>query len=362
MPSSSSSQEKWWAKTYTNSKAIGGGQWTNLLENQLSRYGAISRVVSELAPGAKMFLVSDSDDTTVGPLNIGAEFPVDKDGVARVYTTIQAAVNAASANRGDVVLVMPGYDHTLARTDSWATAGVSVIGLGEGNGRPIVRYGATTDEVGIKANNVTVKNLRFLADADSVARGLDLDSGFSGAVVKNCVFDFDSNASNFVTMLRVGQSDVLIEDNRFIAEDTAGCGKGIELLGGYAYNLIIRKNYFYGQFDTVGDTTNNAAAIACALVHDSGDTVLSNIEISENTIVSTDTASAVLINLVPTAVSPIRGIVRDNILTSYDTATADTAQVAFGTVLPINNNFISADSDDIEGIVGWSSKYGVKDS
>src|SRR3990167_8306087 len=105
-----------------------------MLESQHSRYGAISRVVPELAPGAKMFLVSDSDDTTVGPLNIGAEFPVDKDGVARVYTTIQAAVNAASANRGDVVLVMPGYDHTLARTDSWATAGVSVIGLEEGNG------------------------------------------------------------------------------------------------------------------------------------------------------------------------------------------------------------------------------------
>src|SRR3990167_8669480 len=150
-----------------------------MTQNQLSRYGAISRPV-DVPIGAKLFLVCDSDDTTVGPLNLGAEFPVDGDGVVRVYTTIQAGVNAAAGNRGDVVLVLPGYDHTLARTDSWSTAGVSIIGLGSGNGRPIIRYGATTDEVGIKANNVTVKNIRFLADADSVARGLDLDTGYSG--------------------------------------------------------------------------------------------------------------------------------------------------------------------------------------
>ena len=331
-------------------------------ENQLSRYGAISRVVPELSPGAKMFLVCDSDDTTTGQGDIGAEFPVDKDGVARVYTTIQAAVNAAEANRGDVVLVMPGFDYTLARADSWATAGVKVIGLGYGMDRPILRYSAITSEVGIAANNVMVRNLRFLADVDSVARGLDLDSGFSGGIVQNCIFDFDTNTSNFATMVRVAQADAIIEGNEFIAEDTAGCGKGIELLGGYADNIKIRKNYFYGQFDTVGDSTNNAAAIACALVHDSGDTILSNIEISENVIVSTDSAAATLINLVPTAVSPIRGIVRDNRFVSYDTATADTAQVAFGTVLPINNVMISADSDDLEGIVGWSLKAGVKDS
>src|SRR3990167_4143632 len=143
-----------------------------MLENQLSRYGAIVKQIPELAPGAKVFLVSDSDDTTVGPLNLGSEFPVDKDGVTRVYTTIQAAVNACTAGRGDVVLVLPGYDHTLGRADSWSTAGVHVIGLGDGNSKPIIRYTTATDEVGIGASNVHVKNLRFLAAVDSTARAL----------------------------------------------------------------------------------------------------------------------------------------------------------------------------------------------
>lgn len=334
-----------------------------MLENQLSRYGAISRIIPDLAPGAKVFLVCDSDDTTVGPMNLGAEFPADKDGVARVYTTIQAGVNAASANRGDVVLVMPGYDHTLSRADSWATAGVSVIGLGGSNNRPIIRYGATTDEVGIKANNVTVRNIRFLADADSVARGLDLDTGYSGARIQNCVFDFDSNASNFVSMLRIGQANVLIEGNEFRAEDTAGCGKGIEFLGGYGDYAKIRNNVFHGQFDTVGDTTNNAAAIAIAVVHDSGDTKLTGIEISGNTFCVTDTAVTSVINFGATGVSPIRGIVSNNIIASYDTAASDSDIINAGGLIFVHNWMKSADSDRSEVLLSQQAKFpGVQDS
>jgi hypothetical protein len=334
-----------------------------MLENQLSRYGAISRIVPELAPGAKMFLVCDSDDTTVGPLNLGAEFPVDKEGVARVYTTVQAAVNAASNSRGDVVLVMPGYDHTLSRADSWATAGVSVIGLGKGNLRPTIRYGATTDEVGIAADNVSVKNIRFLADADSVSRGLDLDTGFSGARIQNCLFDFDSNAMNFVSMLRIGQKNVVIEDNEFRAEDTAGCGKGIEFFGGYGDYAKIRRNVFHGQFDTVGDTTNNAAMIAIAVVHDSGDTKLTGIEISGNIFNPTDTAATKVINFGATAVSPIRGVVANNIIASYDTAAADSDVITAGGLIFVHNWMKSADSDRSEVLLSEQAKLpGLQDS
>jgi hypothetical protein len=333
-----------------------------MLENQLSRYGAISRSIPHLAPGAKLFLVSDSDDTTVGPLNLGAEFPVDKDGVARVYTTIQAAVNAASASRGDVVLVLPGYDHTLARADTWATAGVHIIGIGYGEQRPTVRYGAATDEVGIAADYVHVSGLRFLAAADSIARAVDLDTAFGGAHIENCVWDWNATTNDFRTMLRIGQQNCLIENNHFRAEDTAGAGKGIEFLGGYADYTRIRNNSFYGQFDTVGDTSNNAGAIAIAVSHDSQDTVLSGVEITGNTIVSTDTAAALLINMAATAVAPVRGIVDGNKLATYDTATADTAQVAFGGLLPLNNTMITGDSDIQQSVVGTRVMRGVLDS
>lgn len=332
--------------------------------SQLSRYGAISRVIPDLAPGAKVFFVADSDDTNAGssPVEFGHVFPPDEFGVVRTYTTIQAAVNAAVAGRGDVVLVSPGYDHTLSRADTWATAGVRVIGLGSSFDRPTIRFGAGTDVVHLGANNITVEGLRFLADADSVAVGLELDTGFSGAVIRNNVWDYDSNAQNFKKMLQVGHRKTLIEGNDFLAEDTIGAGSGISLDGGNADFVRIRNNYFYGQFDTNGDTTNGSAAISVDVNHDSGDTIISGVEIYNNRLVGTDTASAVLFNLAGGAAT-VRGLVSDNRFASYDTAAADTAQILFGTAMATQNWFIDADSDTPEELLGVATKFtGVQDS
>lgn len=325
-----------------------------MLENQLSRYGSISKAIKYLGPGAKLFLVADSDDTTVGALNLGNEFPVDKDGLTRVYTTIQAAVNAARANMGDVVAVMPGYDHTLGRADSWATAGVHVIGLGEGPQRATLRYTAVTDEVGVAANYVHVENLRFLAAVDSCDRALDFDSGFGGGKVKGCVFDWNATGNDFQTMLRIAQNNMVIEDNDFRAEDTAGAGKGINIFGGANDYVTIKNNRFFGQFDTVGDTNNTAGAIAIDSSHDSGDTNLVGLLIQGNTIISTDTAAAVLINLGGAGVSSRGSALIDNRLVSYDTATADTAQINTGAThyfAALGNKFKSTDSDVRESVV-----------
>lgn len=331
-----------------------------MLENQLSRYGAISRVIPNLAPGAKVFLVSDSDDTTVGPLNLGAEFASDKDGVTRVYTTIQAAVNACAAGRGDVVLVLPNYDNSLGRADSWNVAAVTIMGLGYGGSRPTVRYGAATDLVGITANNVWVNNIRFLADADSIAMAVDIDTGFTGVKISNCKWDFDSSGQDFRVMLRVGSRRTTVENNEFTAQDTAGAGRAISLLFGDASHSIIRNNFIYGQFDTVGDTSNGAAAIAVDST-DTSDTNLSGMLIDGNTIVSTDTAAALLMRIGAGTLTA-RGIVSNNRFATYDTATADTAQVDFGGLLPLNNQMITGDSDVQQSIVGTRLMRGVLDS
>jgi hypothetical protein len=262
---------------------------------------------------------------------------------------------------------MPGYDHTLSRADSWATSNINVVGLGQGMSRPIIRYETKTDEVGVAANNVLIENIRFLADADSVARALDLDTCYSGHVIRKCVFDYDSNQRDFRVMIRVGSGRTVIEENEFWAEDTAGAGHGVFILGGYPDFLKIRNNFFYGQFDTVGDTSgNHGGAISCDSGYDSGDTTLSGLEIANNTIVSTDTAAACMINLGAAGVS-IRGMVRDNRICGYDTAGADSDYTVLGDVaaygaMPINNHTITGDSDVWQGLGGRTKLVGTRDS
>ncbi len=299
-----------------------------MLENQLSRYGSITKPIPDLAPGSKLFLVSDSDDTTVGPMNIANEFPADKDGVVRVFTTIQAAVNAAASNRGDQIIVLPGYDQSITGADSWNTPGVKIVGYGRGRIRPTLRYTGKSGVIGVSASNVQVSGLRFLAAADSIALGVFLDTGFEGIHFDNNKFDFDTNTNDFRVMLRSGSRRSIIEDNDFIAEDTAGSGRGISIKGGAPAFSKIRRNFFYGQFDTVGDTSDGGACIGQDTT-DTADTNLSGLDIRDNVMVSTDTAAAKYVRF--SAGYSIRGIFLNNRMVTYDSASADTSKITMAT-------------------------------
>lgn len=328
-----------------------------MLENQLSRYGAFSRAIlaTDLAPGAKKFLVSDSDDTTVGPLNLAAEYPADRDGLVRVYNTIQAAVNAGAANRGDVALVLPGYDQSITAADSWNTAGMTIQGIGRGRMRPTIRYTGKSGGVGLSANNLRVTGMRFLAAADSIAQAVFMDTAFEGIHFDNNVFDFDTTTNDFRVMLKMGARRSVVEDNRFIAEDTAGCGKGISLKGGASAFSTIRRNYFYGQFDTVGDTSNGAACIGQDTT-DTADTNFSGLLIEDNVFVNTDTAAMRVLYL--SAGYTIRGLMRRNFIANYDSSSADTTKLvgvpAVGAGLRFLSNRMNGDSGT-EKLVGTDS-------
>lgn len=340
---------------------------SNVDKQQMSRYGAISRTVPGLAPSAKVFLVGDSDDTTYGIENLAAAYPVDQEGVVRVFSTPQAAVNAASGGRGDVVLLAPGSSFSLTRADTWATADVSVIGLGTGAQRPVITYDTASSVIHFGASGIRLSNVILQADVTAVAQGLDLDSGFEGHTIDNCKFTFNATGDNFISMADVNTANTTIEDNEFIAEDTIGAGRAINIFGGEPDNLTIRRNHFYGQFDTLGDDTTDCAAIVTInLNHDSGDTIINNLRLESNTFVSTDTAAALLVSFRSGATTVRGGIATDNRFVSYDTASADTAQVLFQPaaaggankgVLPLQNYFIDGDSDVLESIVGLSSKF-----
>ena len=202
--------------------------------------------------------------------------------------------------------------------------------------------------MGLGASNVRVSNLRFLAAADSIARAVDIDSGFTGIKIDNCNWDFNATTNDFRVMLRVGSPRSVVEDNRFIAEDTAGAGRAISLKGGASAYSTIRGNYIYGQFDTVGDTTNGAAAIAQDTT-DTADTNFSGLLIENNKIISTDTAVTTLIRF--SAGYKVRGLATNNQMASYDTAAADSDHIAFNGLLGLNNFLITADSDVRQSII-----------
>ena len=114
------------------------------IENQLSRYGAISKVLPLMAPNAKVFFVGAS--TLPSFADFSAAYPVDKEGGVRIFPTLVAALADSNvvAARGDAILCLPGHTETIssAAQISITKSGISVIGLGVGGARAPCACGA----------------------------------------------------------------------------------------------------------------------------------------------------------------------------------------------------------------------------
>ena len=98
------------------------------MENQLTRWGALSKVLPIMNPKAKVFLVGKAALDYIGDtIN---EFPADKDGVTRVCTTLAAALALASGTRGDKILALPGHTEKVSSSTALtlSVAGVGIIG------------------------------------------------------------------------------------------------------------------------------------------------------------------------------------------------------------------------------------------
>jgi len=125
-----------------------------MLENQNSRYGAVTRMLPPTL--GKVFFVIHADNTSL--THLLEEFPVDRDGVPRVYQTvdaadtddlaIQAALDACVSGRNDYVIVMPGdgNDYDLGALLTMSKNDVHLISL-EGLDKDPNRVGASRQVV-----------------------------------------------------------------------------------------------------------------------------------------------------------------------------------------------------------------------
>ena len=205
--------------------------------NQLSRYGAISRML-EMTPG-KVFFVKQSADTDFSEFN--NEFPADQDGIPRVYTTIQGAVTAAATYGSPCKIYVFSGEMAAGATDPVSytenviipatAAGIEIIGMGHRTqgGLPQLKTGTatTTALLTVRAPGVRIANIGFNG-VGATGGGILLDDDGStksafGTTIENCHFKncVGSTATNAATGGAIqwastgGAWQVRILNNRF---------------------------------------------------------------------------------------------------------------------------------------------------
>lgn len=177
------------------------------------------------------------------------------------FATLDYAVSQCVANRGDIIFVRPNHTETISAADDidFDVAGISVIGLGNGDDRPRFDYTAGAGEVAIGADNVLIQNINFHANVDSVLIALDIEDGINQAVIRGCLFDVETAGTDeFDNAIRFtnNNSDCIVEDNDFdmgIADAVRAIYLDADTQG-----MIIRNNRIRGDYSTAcigGDTT-----------------------------------------------------------------------------------------------------------
>lgn len=182
------------------------------------------------------------------------------------FSTIDYAVGRCLANRGDIIMVMPGHVEAVAAAAGivFDVAGVAVVGLGTGSKRAKVSFTtAAGADVDITAANCSFYNLEFQANFADVTAAIDI-SGVAGLTFDSCYFTEGATNLNFVDVIDVatGASDMSFINCKFITGDAANDSHitGVALDGLYIDGCYFAANVaqtsVVGLIETSGNATN----------------------------------------------------------------------------------------------------------
>ncbi len=239
--------------------------------------------------------------------------------------SIDYAIGLCTANKGDVIYVMPGHAETIntAGGITCDKAGISIVGLGNGEDRPTVTIGSSLDTatVLISAVDVLLKNLILVPGNDGVDVLIDINA--DGAIVEDCELRSDetntyqadtyidingggANAADRVTIRRCKISSV-----------TAGANQAIEI-GAVEDGLRIEDNWIVGDYAVAG--IHSASILTNALI---ARNLIHNVNAGDFCIEFADAATGLLV---------------DNRL--YANAAATTLDP--GSMMCVNNHMVNA--------------------
>jgi hypothetical protein len=216
----------------------------------------------------------------------------------RPFATVDYAIGKCTADQGDVIYVLPGHAESLtaAGTITCDVAGVSIIGLGNGNARPTFTWATSTAACwNISAANVLIKNIITTTSIDELVK-LFYVTG-AGVTLDTVDYKQGASAQALQFLLTTNAADQLTIQNCFHTQKTATNGTTIWIqLVGTDHTRILN--------NTIKITAKAATASICI----SGSTAVVDCEIVGNRIAWLGGTITKIIELVTTST----GIIANN--------------------------------------------------
>jgi len=170
--------------------------------------------------------------------------------------TVDQAIAKCTANNGDKIFLAPWHAESEAEDASIVTmskAGVSLIGVVQGNQRPTFSFTDDGATFSVTAGNCFIQGIKIISGVEDLAAGMTLGASADGAHIDNCIF---ADGGTAILELVIGISiaaactDVTIT-NCFFNTFPAGSGteSAIKAVGA-ADRLKIVGNVMLGDWNT----------------------------------------------------------------------------------------------------------------
>lgn len=236
-----------------------GGSGTPFVRTEVGRmtsWGEFAGRVGLLSTGKRFYV-----DSSAGSANNGGLSPDD------ALATIDAAVNKCTADKGDVILVMPGHNEGASAAIFDANvAGISIIGLtGIDGQRPILDFDHANATIDVGANNVRIAGFRLRPSVTAVLIGVHVETDVTGTVIENCEWmngEDGSGTDEFVKAVELtsGNHDTVIRDCRIRAHASAAGATHAIHVSAASDRLVFERVRIDGPYATGGIVEDEAGS------------------------------------------------------------------------------------------------------
>lgn len=151
------------------------------------------------------------------------------------FATLAYALAQCTANIGDLVILMEGHVETITTTGgvSLNVAGVTVIGLGNGENRPLLRLqGSTSASIAVSSSDITLQNVTIDATVlDGITNALTVNG--EDFRLRDCdIYMADSLGQAVLGIVTtVNANRMSLERCRFWGTANAGANAFVKLVG-----------------------------------------------------------------------------------------------------------------------------------
>lgn len=191
------------------------------------------------------------------------------DSPERPFATVTYVLsNKVTANKGDIVFVMPSHTEDMGNTSiTMSNAGVAIVGLGVGANRPTFTWGTNTTKIHVTAHNNTFKNLYFdMTGAGSVTTGIDIDANYT--TLEDCEILQSDSAGQCIVAIDVGTSTGTVINKLKAVANTTAPNSCIDITG-TATQLVVSDCWIDGNYGS-------------ATIHNPSGAVATNLLIKDN--------------------------------------------------------------------------------